>query len=418
MTTLLFLAGLVVYASYGVPGLVWLLAMTAGSFLAGLLTPKHKYMMWISVGVNAALLLMVKLQPVTGMAFAAPLGVSYFTLRILSYNIDVFRDKYVPEKNLLRYGLYVTYLPALFLGPIERYDRFQKAAFEDRRITWDNFSAGAARLLWGMFKKLAIASRAGVIVGTISAAPEQFRGAYALLAMLMYSVQLYADFSGGIDMVLGVSRMLGIRLSENFNTPYASETVKEFWHRWHMSLSGWLRDYVYIPLGGSQKGKVRKLLNTVITFLVSGLWHGVSYLVWGLLSGIFVAFGDGLKSRFKRINQAFTFLIISFLWAFFVWPETTTALQMIGSVFTTFNYGALFADILTLGLNMGEWIVLVLSIVLLWGYDRLRERIHRLFFGLCPAGRVAVMCLIGLTVLIFGMYGIGFNAEEFIYSRF
>lgn len=418
MPIFIFLAGLLIYASYGIPGLVCLLVATVGSYCAGLLIPKHKNVMWVVVSLSALFLLLVKLQPVTGLDFIVPLGVSYFTLRIISYNVDVFRGKYAPERNFLRYGLYVTYLPNLFLGPIERYDNFEQAAFAERRITWDCFSEGVTRLLWGAFKKLVIASRAGVIVGTISAAPEQYRGAYALFAMLLYSVQLYADFSGGIDMVLGVSEMLGIRLSENFNGPYFSQTIAEFWRRWHITLGSWLRDYIYIPLGGNRKGKVRKVMNTLITFLVSGLWHGIHYLLWGLLNGIFVAFGDKLKSRFKLLNQMITTLIISFLWAFFIWPETITALQMIGSVFTTFNYTTLFGGISELGLNVGEWVVLLVAIVILWCCDVNRERIRKKFLTICPAARVAIMCTIGLVILVFGMYGLGFYAEDFIYSRF
>lgn len=415
---LIFLAGLAIYAGYGISGLVYILSATVLSYLAGLLIPKHRFILWLSVVLNAMVLVAVKLQPVTGMEFAAPLGVSYFTLQIISYNVDIYRGKYAPERSIFRYGLFVTYLPHIFLGPIERYDSFAPAVFENRRISWDGISAGGARALWGLFKKLAIASRAGVIVSAISADPEQFRGAYALAAMLMYSVQLYADFSGGIDMVLGVSRMLGIPMSENFNAPYFSESFQEFWRRWHMTLGSWLREYVYIPLGGNRKGKTRKLLNSIVTFLVSGLWHGIHYLLWGLLNGIFVAFGEKFKTRWKLLNRVCTFLLVSILWSFFVWPETGTALTMIGSLFTTFNYGAFFAGIGALGLNPGEWIVLIVSVVVLWGYDVFRERIEEKFRALCPALRLAVIGALGLTILVFGMYGIGFNADEFIYSRF
>lgn len=418
VNVLILLAGLAVYAGYGISGLIYLLAATAISYGAGLLIPKHRWVMILSVVLNAAVLLVVKLQPVTGMAFIAPLGIAYFTLQIISYNVDIYRGKYAPERNFLRYALFVTYLPHIFLGPIERYDSFAPAVFENRRMSWDDFSAGAARVLWGLFKKLAIASRAGVLVGTVSGDPEQFRGAYALLAMLMYSVQLYADFSGGIDMVLGVSQMLGIRLSENFNAPYFSQSFQEFWRRWHMTLGSWLREYVYIPLGGNRKGKARKLLNSIVTFLVSGLWHGIHYLVWGLLNGIFVSFGEKFKTKWKLLNQTCTFLLVSILWAFFVWPETVTALKMIGSLFTTFNYGALVAGIGELGLNLGEGLVFAAAIAMLWFYDALRQKIDGRFRNLCPAGRLAVIGALGLLILVFGMYGIGFDAEAFIYSRF
>lgn len=418
ITTLTFLAGLVIYAGYGLPGLFYLLLLTAASYFAALLTPRYKIFMWVMVAVNAAFLVTVKLLPLTGLEFAAPLGISYFTLRIISYNVDVYRGKYPPETNPLCYLLYVTFIPHIFLGPIERYDSFRKGFFEERRISWDGISGGAARLLWGLFKKLAIASRAGVIVGAISGNPEQFRGAYALLATVMYSLQLYADFSGGIDMVLGVCSMLGAKLSENFNAPYFSQSFQEFWRRWHITLGSWLREYIYIPLGGNRKGKVRKLLNSILTFLVSGLWHGVHYLLWGLFNGIFVACGERFKTPFKLLNQAVTFLLVSLLWAFFIWPDTMTALGMIGSVFTSFHYSTLFSGILELGLNIGEWIVLVAATVILWLHDLKQEKIGGKFYSLGPAGRMAVICGLGLVILIFGMYGIGFNAEEFIYSRF
>ena len=418
MNVLIFLAGLCIYGGYGIPGLIYILAVTALSYGAGLLIPKHRWVMPAFVAVNAMILVAVKLQPVTGMELLAPMGISYFTLQIISYHVDIHRGKLKPERNLLHYGLFVTYLPHVFLGPIERYESFHRAFFDERRITWDGISGGAARILWGAFKKLCIASRAGVLVGAISADPAEFRGAYALAAMLLYSVQLYADFSGGIDMVLGVSRMLGVKLSENFDFPYSSETFQEFWRRWHMTLGSWLREYVYIPLGGNRKGKVRKFINLIITFLVSGLWHGVHYLLWGLFNGIFVAFGNKCKTPWRIVNQIGTFLMVSVLWSFFVWPETMTALQMIGSLFTTFNYGAFFAGIGELGLNLGEGIVFAVSVVVLWGFDICRDRLEKIFDGLCPALRLAVIGGLGLVVLVFGMYGIGFNAEEFIYSRF
>ena len=415
---LIFLAGLAVYGGYGIPGLAYLLAATLLTYLAGLVIPKCRWVLWISVAVNVLVLTAVKAQPVLGWEFVAPLGISYFTFQIIAYNVDVYRGKYPPEKNLFRYAFFVTYIPHLFIGPIEPYDKMRQAAFEDRRITWDGISEGGARFLWGLFKKLVIATRAGVIVGAISADPEQFRGAYALAAMLMYSIQLYTDFSGGIDMVLGGSRMLGIVMSENFDAPYFSQSFQEFWRRWHMTLGTWLRNYVYIPLGGNRKGKVRKIINMVITFLVSGLWHGIHYVLWGFINGVFVAFGDRFQTGSKMVNRLGTFFLVTLLWSFFVWPDTMTAAKMVISVFTTFNYGAFFAAVGTLGLTLGDWIVLAAAVLILWLYDWKRESIWAKVHDMEPAGRVAIICTLGLIVLVFGMYGIGFNASEFIYSRF
>lgn len=414
---LIFLIGLVIYAGYGWAGLGYLAGAVVLTYLAGLLIPKRPWVMWISVGLNAVMLLGVKLQPVLGFELLSVFGLSYFTLQIISYNVDIYKGKYAPERNLFRYALYVTYIPHLFVGPIERYDAMAPV-LRNRRITWEGIEQGAVRAVWGLFKKFVIAARVGVIVSAISGDTAQYTGGFALLAMVLYSVQLYADFSGGIDMVLGLSRMLGITMSENFNTPYFSESVQEFWNRWHMSLGRWLKDYVYIPLGGNRKGKVRKVMNLIITFLVSGLWHGVEYLLWGLFNGIFVAFGKKLKTKVKFLNQLGTFLLITLLWSFFVWPDAVTAVKMVGSVFTTFNYGAVTAAILEMGLNLAEWMVLLAAVVILWLGDRFKEPALTKYNALCPAGKAAVICTLGLIVLVFGMYGIGFNAEEFIYSRF
>ncbi len=412
---LIFLVGLLVYAGYGIPGLLYLLAATLISYGIGLLIPRRRWTMWLGVGANVIMLLMMKLQPVTGISLLAVFGISYFSLQIIGYLVDIYRGKLEPEKNLFRYALFITYLPHLFVGPIQKYD---PKLFENRKITWDGIAEGAARALWGGIKKLVIASRVGVIIGAISAAPETYSGAYALAAMLLYSLQLYSDFSGGIDIVLGISRMLGLRLSENFDAPYLSQSFQEFWRRWHMTLGAWLKEYVYIPLGGNRKGKFRKTLNLIATFLVSGIWHGIEYLLWGVINGIFVAFGTKLQTKWKHLNRVLTFLLISLLWCFFVWPDALTAGKMVMSVFTTFNYGDFFAQIGTMGLTLTDWIVLAVASVWLWCYDVWAKPVKAWYAARHPAVKTALICLLALLVLVFGMYGIGFNAGAFIYSRF
>ena len=417
MNLLILLAGLVIYAGYGIWGLVWLISATLLSYGLGRLIPKWKWTMHLGVAAQGILLVLLKLQPVTGMELLAPMGVSYFSLQIISYLVDVYRGTIPPETNLLRYGLYITYLPHLSVGPIESYSNMQRALAQ-RKITWDGISMGFARVLWGLFKKLVIAARAGVIVSAIAADPEKYQGGYALLAMVLYSLQLYADFSGGIDTVLGVSQMLGLRLSENFDRPYFSESVQEFWRRWHITLGAWLKNYVYIPLGGNRKGALRKGVNFIITFLVSGLWHGVHYLLWGLLNGIFVVVGKRLQTPIKTLNRIGTFLVISFLWCFFVWPDTWTAARSALSVFTQFNYGDVIANIGSLGLSLADWIVMLCAGGILWLYDWKHKPLQTWFVKWEPAIRLAVIGILGLVVLVFGMYGIGFEAGEFIYSRF
>lgn len=241
--------------------------------------------MWISTVFQVCLLLLLRVQHLLPYpSISAPLGISYFTLQIIAYHVDLYRGRYEPEKNVLRYGLFVTWLPHIFIGPIEPYPKM-RAALEKRHVSGDDFLKGAVRSLWGLFQKLVIATRLDVVVSAISEDTERFNGAYALTAMLFYAVWLYADFSGGIDIVLGVSRMFGIWMSENFDAPYFSQSVSEFWRRWHITLGDWLREYVYIPLGGSRRGNLRKFLNIMATFRVSGIRHGVGYLLWGLLHG-------------------------------------------------------------------------------------------------------------------------------------
>ena len=418
MNVLIFFAGLAVYAGYGLAGFAYLMCAVLISYGAGRLMTRYRWMLWVSLIIHGGVLALMKLQPLTGMEVPVVLGISYFTLKIISYNVDVYRGKYPAERNFFRYSMYVTYLPQIYQGPIERYDIFAANAFEKRNITWEGISSGALRVLWGLFMKLTIAARAGVIVSAIAAAPEKYKGAFALLAMVLYSVQLYADFSGGIDMVIGLSQMLGIGVSENFNVPYASESFQEFWRRWHMTLGSWLREYVYIPLGGNRKGKLRKWINTIVTFLVSGLWHGGAYILWGLFNGIFVSLGEKCKTRWKQLNRMVTFLLVSVLWAFFVWPDGMTALRMMGSLVTTFNYGDLVEQIGQLGLNGGEWGVFLGATAGLWLWDFRCEPLHQKWHDLGPAGRLALMGGLGLVILIFGMYGIGFDAQAFIYSKF
>lgn len=414
---IILIIGLAVYAGYGI-SILYLLAATLLSYLAGRLIPRHRWVMWISTVLLTLPLLFLRAQHwLPWRSIIAPIGISYFTLQIIAYHVDLYRGKYEPEKNLLRFGLFVTYLPHIFIGPIESYPRM-RAALEERHISGDAFLKGAFRGLWGLFKKLVIAARLGVIVTAISAEPERFNGAYALAAMLLYAIQLYADFSGGIDIVLGVSRMLGLRMSENFDAPYFSQSVQEFWRRWHITLGAWLREYVYIPLGGSRKGKLRKFFNTIVTFLVSGLWHGAGFLLWGLMHGIFVSFGEKLKTKSKTLNRIVTFLLVSFLWSFFIWPDTATMLRMAGSVFTVFNYNVLLAGIGGMGLTAGDWVVLGGACLLLWLYDWNSRSLKARFCTFPPAAKLGAICLLALAVLTFGMYGFGFTASEFIYSRF
>ncbi len=388
---------------------------------------KHrKWILILTIAINACILIAIKIL-IFGQAkynllsttnIIAPLGISYYTLQVISYIVDVYKGKIEAEKNFFKYLLYVMYFPYLFIGPITRYEDMKKELFKKKSIKLENIYNGAIRILWGLTKKFVIAGRVGILINTIATDTSNYKGSYALLAMLLYSVQLYADFSGGIDIVIGGSKMLGINLKENFDSPYLSQSIKEFWRRWHIALSSWLKDYIYIPLGGNRCSKIRNKINVIITFVISGFWHGINYLLWGLMHGLLVVYGKILKTKWKPLNILITFLLVSVLWSFFIWPDTITSLQMIQSIFTNFNYVEMFTNFQNLGLNLENIIVLITSVLALIIFDIKKDKIINKIKNYKLEGKIAVIGTLALIVLVFGIYGIGFNVSEFIYSKF
>ena len=419
MNVLLLLASIIIYASFGIQSLLYVFFSIITTFIAAkyLKTKYKKLVLSGTIIVNLAILVFMKFLPYTNFSILAPLGISYYTLQIISYLVDVYKGKYEPETNFFNFTLFIMYIPHLFIGPISRYDDMKKNLLAKRKITANNIFDGLLRICWGLIKKFVIAGRTAILISTISGSTE-YSGGYALLAMIIYSINLYADFSGGIDIVLGVSKMLGIDLVENFDAPYFSQSIKEFWRRWHISLSSWLKDYVYIPLGGNRKGTLRKNINLLITFTVSGLWHGVNYIVWGILNGIFVMFGEKFKTKSKIFNRLVTFIIISFLWAFFIWQDQLTALKMMGSVFTTFNYSEVAAQILNLGLTLADWIVLAVFTIILFIFDGNKDKLIPKLQNSKLETKTILIGVMILIVAILGVYGIGFNVNNFIYSKF
>ena len=264
-----------------------------------------------------------------------PLGISYYTFKIISYLVDIYKGKIDAEKHLGYYALYVSFFPQILCGPIERADHFipqlkYGCKFEDKLA-----AEGLERIIIGLFKKLAIADRLALYVGTVFDAPTAYPGLASIMAVAFYTIQIYCDFSGYSDMAIGMAQMLGIRTRENFNYPYFSRSIKEFWSRWHISLSSWLRDYIYIPLGGNRKGKMRKHLNTLAVFLVSGIWHGssLSFVFWGAMHGLWNMISTPKKDDdpvWKQILQVLvTILGVAFTWIFFRAKNLATAFTMI-----------------------------------------------------------------------------------------
>ena len=264
-----------------------------------------------------------------------PVGISFYTFQALSYTMDVYRDDVYAEKNFFQYALFVSFFPQLVAGPIERSKNLLKQLAVAHKFNFERARDGLLLMLWGFFLKMVVADRISIFVTTVYDNYTDYGGIYLIVATLLFAVQIYCDFSGYSTIALGASRILGIELMENFNAPYLSTTVAQFWRNWHISLTSWFKDYLYIPLGGSRKGKVRKQINKVIVFLVSGLWHGanMTYVIWGLLNGLYQVVGELTMPARKKLKKLFglrettltqrifqyicTFILIDFSFIFF-----------------------------------------------------------------------------------------------------
>lgn len=269
-----------------------------------------------------------------------PLGVSFYVFSAISYIVDVYRGKYPAERNVLRYALFTSFFPKLTAGPIVRADVFLPQAADYRGLRLASFETGIQIFVFGLFKKIVLADRLGVFVDDVFFAPSAFNTGTVLLAVFSYAMQIYLDFSGYSDMAIGVSGILGFDFPPNFNLPYLSQNVSEFWGRWHISLSSWLRDYVYFPLGGSRKGTLRACMNIIVVMLVSGIWHGAgwTFLLWGaghgVLSCINKILGKKLKLLGKTVNIIITFISVSLLWIFFRAESVSAAFGVYKEMFT------------------------------------------------------------------------------------
>lgn len=267
-----------------------------------------------------------------------PVGISFYTFQTLSYTIDVYKGKIKPENHLGIFAVYVSFFPQLVAGPIERAKNLIPQFKKKFDFDWQRTVSGLRLILWGMFKKVVIADRAAVIVNLVFNNVSQYSGTELLIATILFAFQIYCDFSGYSDIAIGSARIMGYDLMTNFKRPYFAKSIPDFWARWHISLSTWFKDYVYIPLGGNRVKVKRWLLNIMIVFLVSGLWHGANwtFVVWGALHGIGAIICTLLvKTRFKKlINWFTTITYVFFTWIFFRANNVSDAFTIINKIFT------------------------------------------------------------------------------------
>lgn len=398
-----------------------------------------------------------------------PLGISFYTFQSAAYIFDLYRNKIEPDRNIAKFALFTSFFPQIIQGPISRHDQLAGQLYEGHKFEYENLTHGAQLILWGFFKKLVLADRAAVLVNEVFENPSEYTGGAVFMGLLFYMIQIYADFSGGIDIARGVARCMGIRMTHNFLRPYFAGDLSDFWNRWHISLSHWCRDYIFYPVAMSKLfGKAGKSLRSVLgdrvgklfpviiaqycTFLTIGLWHGAEfkYIAYGLYNGTIIVLGLLLEPALKKAVQTLHINVSSRLWQGFrivrtffivlvgrVFPKAssfTVAVSMFFSLFVP-NRGTPFGEtVMSLGLTGTDFLIIAGG-CLVWFLISLREeRTSRaadsggLAAGaeavrnLLDAKPLALRWVILLTgfalVLTFGIYGPGYDAGAFIYRGF
>ena len=369
-----------------------------------------------------------------------PVGISFYTFQALSYTMDVYRDEIYAEKNFFRYALFVSFFPQLVAGPIERSKNLLRQLAVPTKFNFEKARDGVLLMIWGYFLKVVLADRIAIFVDTIYGDYETYGGCYLIIATLLFAVQIYCDFGGYSIIAMGAAEILGIHLMENFNAPYLSKSVAEFWRRWHISLSSWFRDYLYIPLGGNRKGYMRKNVNLLIVFLVSGLWHGAdwSFVLWGGINGFYQIIGVLLKPLRDRMvtllhlnrqslghklaKVVITFLFVDFAWIFFRADNYNDAVAIIDSMINIYNPWILLDESLfACGLNRDNFSIMLLSIGILLFADICKYRgvkIREVIVAQDYWVRWLVISFSVCAILLFGIWGTGYDAASFIYFQF
>lgn len=369
-----------------------------------------------------------------------PVGISFYIFQALSYTVDVYRGDIEVEKNVFRYAVFVSFFPQLVAGPIERSSNLLHQFRERKYFDYIRVRNGLLLMVWGFFQKIVVADRIAVLVNQIFDYYTYYSGFYLVLAAVLFAFQVYCDFAGYSNIAIGASQVMGYDLMKNFDCPYYAKSVTEFWRRWHISLTTWFRDYLYIPLGGNRKGKIRKYCNVMIVFLASGLWHGANwtYVIWGGLNGLYQVIEQTLKPVVKKslltchvklnnfsshlLQMFVTFVLIDLAWIFFRADTLGGAIGFIGRMFTEFNPWIFFdGSLYELGLSKVEFQVALWAIAILLLVDLLHYRGFqiRAFLGEQQLWfRWAVYVISICMVLVFGIYGPDFDASQFIYFQF
>lgn len=373
-----------------------------------------------------------------------PVGISFYTFQALGYTIDVYRGEVPAEKNFIRYALFVSFFPQLVAGPIERsknllsqVERLNK----ERLFSYEKVVSGFSMMCWGMFLKMVLADNIAIFVDSVWDNLQMAGSTATIFAAVAFSLQIYCDFGGYSTIAIGAARVMGFDLMENFNTPYFATSIADFWRRWHISLSSWFRDYVYIPLGGNRCSKVRHYINIMITFLVSGLWHGAdwTYVIWGGIHGAYQVIGKLLMPVREKLTKFFkvnirttsyhlgqivvTFALTTFAWIFFRADSLSEAKLFIKHLLTKPDPWNLFnGSLYDFGVDTTDFHVIVVAIFALVLADIIRYRrkcdIGAFLYGQNLWFRWLVLIVLIVACLVYGAYGINFDSAQFIYFQF
>ncbi len=383
----LLLASLFFYA-WGEPVFVWLLILSVVfAWGAGLLIgraacrKRKKILLAAGVFFHVGMLFVFKYATFAAREFgllfggdfsfiniALPIGISFFTFQLLSYLFDVYYGKAAPQKSILNLGLYVALFPQLIAGPIVRYDKIEKQ-IEERKETIANFSDGMIRFSYGLGKKVLIANyMAQIADSAYNMYPQDLSTGFAWLGAIAYTLQIYFDFSGYADMAVGLGLMFGFNLPENFNYPYATKSIADFWRRWNISLGQWFRDYVYIPMGGNRVGKYRQFINLFVVWSLTGIWHGANwtFLVWGLFNFALIMTEKitGLTDKLGKLSHLYAAVAIVFSFVIFRSPDLTSAARYFSVMFGVNTNNSL--HIVTDFFLVHGWPLLLIAMVLSW----------------------------------------------------
>lgn len=434
---------------------------------------KQKRWLWLALSIDVGLFAVLKyldffIESINALGSAAgqwktmpyigilaPLGISFYTLQSIGYLLDVYNDKLKAQKNYAKLALFVVFFPQLSQGPVSRYEDLAETLYCGHEWKAEMVCHGLQRILWGYFKKLVVADRISIGLKTMLDAPEQYRGIYFCAAMMFYAVQLYADFTGGIDIAAGIAQTMGIRLKENFLRPFFSKSIQEYWNRWHITLGSWLKDYVFYPVSvsgtmrriskkarnllGEEAGKrVPVYMTVILVWFITGIWHGASwnFIVWGLANGAVLLVSRELSPAYHLFHQHFqvkqknwyqgfcvcrTLVLMSALRMFDCYKDVRVPVRLFFSIFTENNIAELWnGGLLELGLSITDYCILffgtalMVLVSLLQRKQPVREQVAALPYSV----RTVLWLSLFVVVLLMGVYGHGYEESQFIYSRF